>query len=162
MAKKPYIDFEAALTLQESAYHVKHIPHPKGCTALLQKLKSIQYQLEETHQDSSLDNLNLSNYTIIHLAAKALQKSGYQQHNIDSLETSWVEKNTLYYDKYSTKDSIASKYTRFEQHCIIETCKLYNRGDQGGNTHSANMVSDPVATQMVSFEQRNDELEKIQ
>ena len=46
MAKKPYIDLEAALILQKSAYNVTHTPHHQGCTALFQKLESIQQPVE--------------------------------------------------------------------------------------------------------------------
>ena len=39
---------------------------------------------------------------------------------------------------------------------------MYNRGDKGGTTHSTNMMSDQVATQMAAFEQRGEELEENQ
>ena len=39
---------------------------------------------------------------------------------------------------------------------------MYNRGDKGGKTHSVNMVSDRVATQMAAFEQLGDDLKENQ
>ena len=72
MAKQPHVDHEATLTLQKSSYNVTHTPHHHGCTALFQKLESIQYQLKETLQEGSLDKLDLPNNTIIHLVIKAL------------------------------------------------------------------------------------------
>ena len=72
MAKKPYVDHEAALTLQKSLYNVTHTSHHHGCTALFQKLESIQHQLQETHQEGSLDKLDLPNNIFIHMVIKEL------------------------------------------------------------------------------------------
>ena len=45
---------------------------------------------------------------------------------------------------------------------LSKTSKMYNHGDKGGKTHSANMVSDRVAMQMSALEQRGDKLEENQ
>ena len=46
MAREPYIDQDAALTLQESVYKVKHTPSPQGCTALLQQYEKYPTPVE--------------------------------------------------------------------------------------------------------------------
>ena len=67
-----------------------------------------------------------------------------------------------YSDTHSLSEIVATKYSRFKEHCIIETSKMYNRGEKGGNNntnHSANMVSEQVTAQMAALEERNNHLE---
>ena len=144
MAKEPRINHNAALNPKGSAYKVTHRSSAQGCTMLFQDLKGIQHQLKEAHHDASVKKLQLTNNEIIHFVIKQLRQMGYHTHNIDGLEKTWKENNTLYYDNHSFSDSTATKYSRFKQHCILEICKMYNRGDKGGTNHSATMVSDQV------------------
>ena len=98
----------------------------------------------------------------MHYVIKQLQKRRYYAHNIDGLDQTRKEKKTLYYNTKSFDDYTNSKYTWSKQHCIFETCKIYSRGDNGGNNHSANMVSDQVVAQIVAIEEHNDHLEENQ
>merc|ERR1712238_141726 len=78
----------------------------------------------------------------------------------------WAAANTEYAATHTLAEAVDTKYTRFKDHCILETSCMYNRGDKGGNNnndkHHANMVSDQVVAQMASLEERNDDLENNQ
>ena len=99
---------------------------------------------------------------IMYLVTKQLWKAGYQQHNFDYFEKTWIEKNTLHYDGHTFSDSTANKYNRLKKDCITKTCWMYNQGDTNGTNHSANMVSDQLAAQMTAIKQHNDDLEEDQ
>ena len=118
--------------------------------------------MAEVHHDASIEKLELTHYEIMHFVIKQLQQVGYHAHNIDGLEKEWEVNNALYYDTHSYSDSNATKYSQFKQHCILETCKMYNRGDKGGTNHSANMVSDQVTAQLAAIKEHNDHLEENQ
>ena len=36
------------------------------------------------------------------------------------------------------RDCVDTLYSQNKEHCIMETCHIYNKGDQGGATRSAN------------------------
>ena len=98
----------------------------------------------------------------MHFVIKQLQKGRYHSHNIDGLDKTWEEKDTLYYNTKSFDDYTNSKYTWFKQRCIFEACKIYNRDDKGRTNHSENMMSDQVAAQIVAIEEHKDHLEENQ
>ena len=129
-----------------------------------QELKSIQHKLAEAPGDATLLKLELTKNEIMHFVIKQIRQAGFS-HNIDSLEKSWAVENASYSDTFSLQEIVATMYSRFKEHCIIETSSMYNRGDKGGNNntnHTTNMVSDQVTAQMAALEERNDHLEDKQ
>ena len=147
LAKDPRNDHDAIITLKESASQVTHKPGTQGCTMTFQELESIQHKLAEAPGDATLSKLELTYNEIMHFAIKQIRQAGYFPHNIDALEKSWEVENTSYSTTHTLNEIVATKYSRFKEHCIIETSSIYNRGDKGGNNnnnHSANMVSEQV------------------
>ena len=130
-----------------------------------QELEMIRHKLAEAPDDATFSKLELTQSEIMHFVIKQIRKAGYFPHNIDSLEQKWTAENTEYAATHTLAKVVDTKYTRFKDHCILETSCMYNRGDKGGNNnnnHHANMVSDQVAAQMAALEERNNDLEDNQ
>ena len=131
-----------------------------------QELEMIRHKLAESPDDATFSKLELTQSEIMHFVIKQIRNAGYFPHNIDSLEQTWAAANTEYAATHTLAEAVDTKYTRFKDHCILETSCMYNRGDKGGNNnnnnHHANMVSDQVAAQMAALEDRNDDLENNQ
>ena len=165
LAKDPWIDHDAVLDLKNSASQVRHTPSAQGCTVTYQELEAIQHKLAEAPADATFTKLELTLNEIMHYVLKLIRQAGYFPHNLDTLEKEWATKSREYDTMHTLQEISNTRYSRFKEHCIIETSAMYNRGDKGGNNnsnHHANMVSDQVAAQMAALAERNDDLEDNQ
>ena len=150
LAKDPRQDHDAVLDLKNSAAQVRHTPSAQGCIVTYQELEAIQYKLAAAPADATFTKLELTNNEIMHYVLKLIRTADYFPHNFDSLEKEWATSSRTYDNTHTLQEICDTRYSRFKEHCIIQTSAMYNRGDKGGNNnpnHHANMVSDRVAAQ---------------
>ena len=136
-----------------SSSSVKYTQQTKVYTVVFQELEHIQHKLKKTNNNQSVQQLKILNDMILQLVMMALCNSGHKQQNIDWMERKWKLDKDNYFDRNETRKCAKILYSWYKEQCITETCQIYNNGDTGGTTWSANLMSnDKMTEKMLAIE----------